>query len=199
MEGVVAEARRVARESLGSDFDHGYPHVERVRKWAWEIVREEGLKVDPLVLDLSVYLHDVGRVIGEPHAYYSAVFAAGFLKRWGLDDAVVEKVVNAIEYHSFSYSRSKKVWPMSTEALVLSDADKLDALGVVGFLRVFAYNWKTGSSMDDIIKHFHEKIFRLKDLMHFAYSKRRAEELTSRVERVVRELLEELSSSSEGS
>jgi len=192
MEDVVAEAKRLAEEALGRGFDHGYPHVERVRKWAWEIVRAENLSVDPLVLDLAVYLHDIGRVIGEPHAYYSAVFARGFLEDKRVGGEVVERVVNAIEYHSFSYSKAMKVEPKSTEALVLSDADKLDALGVVGFLRVFAYNWRAGSSFSEIVNHFHEKIFRLKELMHFNYSKTKASELTERVRRALEELLSEL-------
>ncbi|WP_440058921.1 HD domain-containing protein [Thermogladius sp. 4427co] len=192
MEEVLEKARRLAREALGDGFDHGYPHVLRVRKWAWEIVREERLVVDSLVLDLAVYLHDIGRVIGEPHAYYSALFAKSFLESQGVGRDVIDKVVNAIEYHSYSYAKTKKVEPVAVEAMVLSDADKLDALGIVGFLRVFSYNWRKGSSLEEVVEHFYEKIFNLKNMMHFTYSRAKAGELTERARAALVYFIEEL-------
>jgi len=46
--------------------------------------------------------------------------------------------------HSFSEGFK----PMSIEAKVLSDADKLDALGAIGVTRVFAFGGARGKSLE---------------------------------------------------
>jgi len=188
----VEKVKDLVRRVLGNSFSHGYPHIERVHRIAWDIVDHEGLEIDPLVLDLAVYLHDIGRVIGEPHAYYSALFAKAYLIEHGIENNVIDKVVNAILYHSFSYARRHGVKPLCEEAKVLSDADKLDALGIVGFLRVFHYSWENGRGFRETIDHFYEKILRLKDLMHYRYSMERATILTNRVRDLLNMLSEEL-------
>ncbi len=176
---------------LGSDFDHGYPHIERVLKWAERIVSTENLPVDRELLKTIVLLHDVGRIIGEPHAYYSGLVAEELLKEFSLDPAVIRRVVNAIQYHSFSYSRNHRIEPGSLEALVLSDADKLDALGIVGFIRVFIYSCRNGRSFEDTLKHFDEKIFKLSGEMKFRYSRLKASELVEKTMRLLNDLLAE--------
>lgn len=191
-DSLLAEARELAKASLGDSFDHGFPHVERVLRWAWKIVEAERLSVDPFVLEVSVLLHDVGRALGEPHAHFSALVARGFLESKGVVREVVDKVVNAILCHSYSYSKEHRVVPLGPEAMVLSDADKLDALGIVGFLRVFGYNWRRGRGIGDILEHFREKILNLQNMLYFEYSRRTARELTKRVERALNELCEEL-------
>ncbi len=182
---LLEEIKSISKNILGDNFSHGFPHVIRVRRWAWLIVREERLDIDPFVLDAAVYLHDVGRVLGEPHAYYSMLFAKAFLLEHGVPVDKVELVCNAILYHSFSYASRNKVEPLSEEAKVLSDADKLDALGVIGFLRVFEYSWMHNRSIEETLDHFRVKILRLGDLMHYNYSRRVAGELTNRVRLLV--------------
>ena len=191
-EGIVEKAERLAEATLGSDFAHGFPHVVRVRRLAWDIVGGEGLEVDKEVLDLAVFLHDVGRRLGEPHALYSAYVAEGFLARNGLKTDKIELVLNAILYHSYSFSRSRGIKPFSVEAKVLSDADKLDALGVVGFLRVFLHGSAGGRSFEESLRHFEEKIFRLRDLMHFDYSRKLASELEERTRKALDWLMDEM-------
>jgi len=180
VEDIVAEAEELARALLGQGLAHGYPHVERVRRYAHAIVEAEGLEVDDTVLELAVLLHDAGRPLGEPHARLSARIAEAFLAG-RLEGARLGRVVNAILYHSYSYARRYGVEPAGAEALILSDADKLDALGIVGFLRVFLYGCEAGRSLGESVGHFDEKIFRLRRMLHYGYSKRLAESLEERV------------------
>jgi len=175
----IVYIKSIAEKIMGNSFDHGYPHVMRVLRNAHEIVEKERLEIDIKALDIAVILHDVGRMVGEPHAYYSALIARSLLTLHGFSKDFVEKVDNAIQYHSYSYSREHGIKPLSIEAMVLSDADKLDALGVVGFIRVFTFNPDRG--LDDIIKHFYEKILKLPELMHFNYSREKAIILRDRV------------------
>ena len=191
MKEIIDDIRILAEKIMGDDFAHGYPHVMRVRRYAWLIVEKEGLDVDELVLELAILLHDTGRKIGEPHAYYSALMAKALLQDRISDDRV-EKIVNAILYHSYSYARKNRIEPLGHEAKILSDADKLDALGIVGLVRVFLFGAEHGRSFEQSIEHFHEKIFRLRELMHYNYSKQLAEELTERTRRALEMLLDEV-------
>lgn len=188
---LVGEARELAMRLLGGGFSHGFPHVERVMRYAGVVASEVG-GVDGSLLGVAVYLHDVGRPLGEPHAYYSSLIARGFLEERGCEEGFVELVVNAVEYHSYSYARLRRVEPLSVEAKVLSDADKLDALGVVGVLRAFEHGFRSGRSLADTLAHFDEKLFKIRGLMHFDVSRRLAEELEGRLRTVAAWLREEL-------
>ena len=52
----------------------------------------------------------------------------------------------------------------------------LDALGAIGIARTFAYGGKHGRSLDDSIKHFHDKLLLLKDMMNTDTGKKLAYE-----------------------
>jgi uncharacterized protein len=78
------------------------------------------------------------------------------------------------------------------EAMVLSDADKLDALGAIGIARVFHTGALIGRGFEDSLEHFKAKILRLKDLMYFNYSRRVTEVLTARIIEYLRWWGEEL-------
>ena len=186
----IEHVKDLVEKIMGKSFDHGYPHIERVWRIAYEIVEAEKLDIDPCILDASILLHDIGRVISEPHAYYSALIARSILSEQGFQREFIEKVVNAILYHSYSYARNHHVKPLSEEAKVLSDADKLDALGITGFIRVFLFD--KNRSLNEIMQHFNEKILKLPEYMHYRYSRERAEELKKRVILSLNWLFEEL-------
>ena len=181
----------IARTMYDKSFEHGLQHVERVYKWALKIVVSEKLRVDPLLLELAVYLHDVGRAVGEPHAYYSATIARELLREAGCSNEEVEEVVESIMAHSFSYANKRRD-NLSDLAKLLSDADKLDALGVVGFIRVFLYGERRGRELKETINHFYEKIFKLHELVFYETSKRLADKYTERARWLLDLLLEEL-------
>lgn len=178
----------IAKALYDKSIEHGIHHVERVYKWALRIRENEELDVNPLLLKLAVYLHDIGREIGEPHAYYSALIAEELLKEAECSEIELKQVVEAIKAHSFSYSKNNNVNP-DVLGKILSDADKLDALGLIGFLRVFLYGEKHGRSLEVSLNHFYEKILKLHKLMHYNYSRKTAEKYTERT-RFLIELLE---------
>ena len=173
--GLVLE---VAMAIQGFDPAHGWPHVVRVARLAEGIVYGEGLDVDWRVLYSSVMLHDVGRSLqgSEHHAVKSARFARSLVSMlWGGD--LASRVEHAILAHSYSLG----VEPRSVEALVLRDADRLDALGAVGIARVFHTGCSMGRSFEYSIGHFYDKILKLKDGLYFEWSRREAEKRTRRV------------------
>ena len=183
---------KIAQTLYDKSFDHGLLHVERVLNWVFKITEHENLNLNKDILLLTVYLHDVGRLIGEPHAYYSALIAEYLLEEIACPGELKFEILNAIIAHSYSYVNVKGISPRSDLGRVLSDADKLDALGVVGFLRVFMYGEREQRDLVFSIRHFYEKIFRLKQLLHYEYSKRVAGELTMKTSRILNELIREL-------
>lgn len=183
----------IAKALYSNSMEHGIQHVERVLKWALKITSEEKLRIDPGILELAVYLHDLGRVVGDPHAYYSALIGRELLREAECDESTIEKVISAVEAHSFSYSKVRKTVEDSDLAKVLSDADKLDALGLIGFLRVFMYSERVGRDLDYTLKHFSDKILRLHLYMNYQYSRKVAEKYTERVKQLLELLKEELS------
>lgn len=189
-ERLLTSVEKIAKSLYSSSFDHGLPHVERVYKWSFKIVEEEKLNVNTRQLSITVLLHDTGRYIGEPHAYYSVLLSEELLKEAECSNTFISEVVSAIASHSYSYSR--KPLQVAPLAKILSDADKLDALGVVGFLRVFIYGERHGRSVNDSINHFYDKILKLHELMNYSYSKRVSAILTKRVEQLLEMLYKEM-------
>lgn len=182
----------IAQTLYGNSFDHGILHVERVLNWAKGIVKYEKLDLNEDILVLTVYLHDMGRFIGEPHAYYSTLIAETLLRELRCPDDIVSEILGAISTHSYSYVRAKNTPPQSVLGKVLSDADKLDALGIVGFLRVFIYGERANRDINYSINHFYEKISNLKYKMYYEYSKRVAEKLSERTMKLLNTLRREL-------
>ena len=188
---------KIAKCLYDNSFDHGLPHVERVYKWAEKIAESESIPINMSALKLVVYLHDIGRFVGEPHAYYSAVVADEMLKEALCSSAFIEEVTTAILAHSFSYFRKLEKRAVNELGKILSDADKLDALGVVGFLRVFIYGERHGRTLRESIEHFYDKILKLHELMHYEYSKKIAQVLTERVKILLKMLEDEVGSLNE--
>jgi len=164
----------------GRDPAHGWPHVMRVMAWSERIVNSENLDdVDPEILVVSVLLHDIGRMYdsSEHHAISSSKLAEIILEFLGYDRDFRDAVSKAILAHSYSLGYRAE----SVEAMVLSDADKLDALGAVGIARVFHTGALINRGFEDSREHFRMKIIGLKDLMYFNYSRRVAEVLTAKI------------------
>ncbi|RLI88667.1 MAG: phosphohydrolase [Archaeoglobales archaeon] len=152
--------------SYPSSHDNG--HVERVLKLALYIAEREGAEIE--VVRKAAELHDIAR--DKPnHAIEGAKLAREILRREGYSEDFIEKVTHCIEAHSFSSG----VKPRTLEAKVLSDADKLDAIGAIGVARAFLYSGEHGRSIEDTLKHFEEKLLKLKDLMETETGRRLAE------------------------
>jgi len=182
---VLSYIEEHARSIMGDDPAHGWPHVKRVIRNAELIVSGERISVDWLSLRASIYLHDVGRFLpgGGHHVAKSVSYASKLLTKLGLPKRVIGAVVHAIEAHSYSYG----VKPVTVEAIVLSDADKLDALGAVGIARVFHYGCINNRSFDDSVTHMVEKLLNIPSRLILPSSKKLARERLSIIEGFIRQ------------
>ncbi len=165
---------------------HDRGHVERVVRLARYIAEREG--ADPKVVTVAAELHDIAR--GHPdHALEGARRAGRILEEQGYPSDFIERVCHCIEAHSFSGG----VEPRTLEAKVLSDADKIDAMGAVGIARAFLHSGERGRTLEETLKHFEEKLLGLFHLLYTPTARALAEPRHRFLVEFHRRLLEELS------
>ena len=160
---LIRKAGEFARGFFEREGTHGFSHVQRVLNLCMHIGKKEGADLE--VLALAALLHDIARPLEdrgkiEDHALESAKIAKRFLEGIGYPKA--EEVAHAIEAHRFS----RPPEPRTLEAKILSDADKLDAIGAIGIARVFMYSGEHGRDVEASLRHFEEKILKLRGLMY---------------------------------
>ncbi|OXJ26312.1 phosphohydrolase [Burkholderia sp. HI2714] len=130
------------------DGSHDTSHLQRVWKNAAAIHAKEG--GDAEVLFAATLLHDCVAVekdspLRAQASRLSAEKARQVLKSLDWPDAKIDAVAHAVEAHSFSAC----VAPKTIEAKVLQDADRLDAIGMVGVARCFYVAGRMGSALYD--------------------------------------------------
>ena len=160
------------------DGSHDIAHILRVFRNAMRInAFEEG---NGRVLAAAVLLHDCVSVeknspLRARASQMAAEKAAGLLSALGWMQGDVDAVAHAIAAHSFSAN----IMPETLEAKILQDADRLDAIGMVGAARCFYIAGRMGSALYDpadplakdrplddkafAIDHFAAKLFKLAD------------------------------------
>jgi uncharacterized protein len=117
----------------------------------------EGQTYNPEVVWIAAHLHDWGGYAqwaqtGVDHALRSKQVAEAFLAERDYPPALASLVLEAIEYHhSCDPSRS-------IEVILLSDADALDFLGVVGVVRDFSKNPKAMRAAYEVSKKRRNKL-----------------------------------------
>jgi uncharacterized protein len=118
---------------------HDFSHVERVYRMAEKLARVEG--ADLLIVRTAALLHDAeGSAPADAgranHHRASANFAAQVLLGAGWPAEGIDAVLHCIRAHRY---RGDQEPPVTIEARVLFDADKLDVIGAIGVARTIAY------------------------------------------------------------
>jgi uncharacterized protein len=175
------------------------------------IGQEEG--ADMQVLLLAALLHDVGSEKknitkqGESDDPGKRTVGA-FLEAVDLEDAAKDQVQYAVDVHRFS----KGIVPVTLEAKILQDADRLDAIGAIGIARVFLTGGVLGRELcspddpfcrarepDDAkwnLDHFYKKLLKLEAGMHTKSAKRLAAGRTAVLRRYLHDLESEIGANS---
>ena len=150
---------------------HDTEHMMRVCRNAMKIAEYEP-DCDMDVVILAALLHDV-----DDHKLFATennVNARAFMAARNVPEKQIERICRIID--SVSFSKNKDRRPDTIEAMIVQDADRLDAMGAVGIARTFAYGGEHGRQMEDSLQHFHDKLLRLKDLMNTETGRKMAEE-----------------------
>ena len=151
------------RTVLSTSGSHGIDHIERVSAMCEQMGRMEG--ADMAILIPAALLHDIARPLekerGIPHEKEGAKMAQEYLSSIHYDPLCIPAITHAIRSHR--YRSTEK--PATPEAEILSDADKLDAMGAIGIVRTFMRAGEHGGSIYDGIDHFREKLLCLNERM----------------------------------
>lgn len=193
---LLAAAEDFARAELAHDSTgHDFAHIERVRRLAEIIAREE--RTDVFVCALAALLHDIAdyKIAGDEATGLARV--RDWLVAHDADVAGAETTTRVMEIiATMSFAGGARP-PMATlEGRVVQDADRLDAIGAIGVARAFAFGGAKGRALYDpeqaprgaltteeyragdasTINHFYEKLLLLTDRMNTRYARQLAEQ-----------------------
>ncbi|WP_421867838.1 HD domain-containing protein [Pararhizobium sp.] len=191
----------------GNDGSHDAAHLIRVWKNALRIHGSEG--GDLRLIAAAVLLHDCVAVEKnapdrERASRLAAEKAFEVLDALGWRTMEISAVAHAIITHSFSAN----IPPETLEAKILQDADRLDAIGMIGAARCFYIAGRMGSGLYDpldplaenrplddkafAIDHFETKLFKLTDGFQTAAGRALARQRQERLRTVLSMMLEEI-------
>jgi len=189
---ILSRVRTFAYNNSEKNDIHGFKHVERVLKLSLEIGAV--LNANLPVIKIAALLHDVGRSLKKEdevknHAEISAELAENFIIKNNFDITIedVENTLHCIRAHSFS----NDLEPITLEAKILSDADKLDALGAIGLYRTIGFTILRNRGLDDVIEHLENKILKLKNRLYLDISKEIAKSREKLIIKFYNEIKEE--------
>ena len=171
-EKIIQEAISFIRALFDGNSDgHDFEHSMRVYRTAMVLAESEP-GCDRLVVSLAALLHDAD----DPKLFHTEnnANARKFLDSQGIEQSTAEAVCLAVNSVSFSKNQGKR--PETLEAMIVQDADRLDAMGAVGIARTFAYGGKHGRPLESSIQHFSDKLLRLKDMMNTDLAGKMAED-----------------------
>lgn len=217
-DAALREALRQALAAVvaegGGDTAHDLAHADRV--WANCRAIAFGENIEPThILMAAAYLHDLV-TLPKDHpdraraSMLSATSAGPVMEALGFAPREVAAARHAIEAHSFSAG----IEPLSQEAMILRDADRIEALGAVGIARCFAVSGGLGRApfhpddpfardraADDrayALDHFAVKLTKLPQGMLTATGRRIAHERADSMRRWLTDLAAELNAPAPG-
>lgn len=176
---------------LNDDAAHDLAHLGRVWKLVLDIQAAEGGNLE--ILLAATILHD-SVFIEKNHpdrsqaSRMAAKKAAAVLAEIGWQEDRINQVEHVIAAHSYSAG----IIPESIEAMILQDADRLDAIGAIGIARCFyisgrmhtsLYDWddpdanhRPLNDLEFALDHFAIKLIPLADKLLTAKGRQLAEE-----------------------
>jgi len=205
-EEIISQTEEYVKNELFKESTgHDWYHTDRVRNLAKRIAHEE--KADIFIVEVAALLHDIGDYkLYNGDEKVARHIISKWLSRFQISDQTTNLIIDIIENLSFAKSLNKlevEINNISLEAKIVSDADRLDALGAVGIARTFAFGgsfkrviydpkikprenltseeYKKNSD-STTINHFYEKLLKLKDKMYTEVGKKIAIERHSYME-----------------
>lgn len=186
---IIEKAKDYAAKLLGGNCGgHDLQHTLRVYNNALAIAKTEP-DADLFIVSIAALLHDV-----DDYKLFNTTDyrnARTFLKENEIPEQQEQQIITTIDSVSFSKNRDRK--PLTVEGQIVQDADRLDALGAVGIARTFAYGGEHSRPMEETVRHFHEKLLLLKDMMNTDAAKTMAQNRHIYMENYLKELNQEIS------
>lgn len=171
----------VERELSHDNSGHGLQHAMRVYNNALKINKiEQG---NERIIATAALIHDTvdKKLFGDIDARLQ--YVREFLSMQGYSAEEIDEIIYIIS--NISWNNGKNVELNSLNAMIVRDADRLDAIGVMGVIRSIEYGNSKGDNFYDaenitikdgkytfnkittsVLSHFYEKLLLLKDNLH---------------------------------
>jgi uncharacterized protein len=195
MEEQLTRVRNEVKQILSYDGSgHNIDHIERVYSLSMYIASKEG--GDKLIIGLSAYLHDVDDE-KLPHTIKGEyIHAKQVMNEVGIDLKIQEQVLEVISQVSYTKQMSGTK-TTSREAMIVQDADRLDAIGAIGIARTFAFGGAHQRSLfakqeKSSYQHFYDKLVHIKDLINTNTARKIAKQRHAFLVKYLKTLEEEL-------
>lgn len=203
---LIALTAAYVKEKFENEYSgHDWFHTLRVFRTATRIAEAEGADVE--TVQLAALLHDVDDRKLSPETYADKANARSFLFANNVDESRIDEICRIIGEISFA----ENCVPSTLEGKCVQDADRLDAIGAIGIARAFAYGGNhnrlmyhpdvkpnLNMSREEYVKsnsttvnHFHEKLFKLTDMMNTDTAKSIAKERDAYMKAFIAEFLDE--------
>ena len=183
IENAISYIEELFRGNFGG---HDAAHTMRVYRNAMRLADQEP-SCDREIIALAALLHDA-----DDHKLFQTEDnqnARVFLNENQISAEKQERILQAIRSVSFSQNKGKT--PETIEGKIVQDADRLDAMGAIGIARTFAYGGEHGRPMSESLKHFQDKLLRLKSSMNTEAGAKLAERRHEFLEEFLKEWEEE--------
>lgn len=192
---------------------HDISHLQRTMNTALYLQEKEG--GDRIIIGIASFLHDVHRIMQNETGNFvspkdSLIKVKEILSHVDLTEEQIDKICYCIEYHEEYNWNGNNVSDIN--ALILQDADNLDAIGAIGIGRTFSYSgahnvvmyneniplnenndYKETHSKNDAstIHHCYHKLFKLGDNMNTKTAKELSKKRVEYMKAFVKEFLDE--------
>jgi uncharacterized protein len=183
----------VKEQFSGDASGHDWWHTHRVRQMAVHMAKKEQADAD--VCEMAALLHDVADWKYNTSEEAGLAVVKSWLQNAGVSATEITKIIQIIDQVSYKGAYVSD-HADTIEAMVVQDADRLDAIGAIGIARAFAYGgsrsramyipdaepemhdsaeaYKTSNS--HTINHFYEKLLLLADRMKTASARQISKE-----------------------
>jgi uncharacterized protein len=168
LRSILPQALLDHARDIYTSFDsaHDWSHIQRVIHNTAILASEEDLEDEELDICLLLALvHDLN-----DDKCATKIDIEEFLQ-----ESIQQQIAKRVAEEQKTISFSKNVPRTSLTAKIVSDADRLDALGSVGIYRCCAYSSARGKSIEQMRQHFFDKLFLLPQHMHTRRAKEIAE------------------------
>lgn len=171
----------VTEEMKHDNSGHGLMHALRVTDNACRIAEAEGGNLHIIIT--AALMHDCAdhKLFADINAQINKIKT--LLENCGYQQTDIAHILYIIQ--NISYNKGKNAELSTLEAMIVRDADRLDALGAIGIIRTIEYGSSKGRpfySCTDLwdenttLNHFYDKLFKLKGLIHTETARKMADE-----------------------
>ena len=213
LEQYIQQLKPYVLELFSTDSSgHDISHLQRTMNTALYLQEKEG--GDRIIIGIASFLHDIHRIMQNETGSFVSPKASltkvkEILSHIDLTEEQIDKICYCIEYHEEYNWNGNNVDDIN--ALILQDADNLDAIGAIGIGRTFAYsgarnivmysedvplneenNFKEENGDDEsTIHHCYHKLFKLGDNMNTNTAKELAKKRVEYMKDFVKTFLDE--------